>query len=44
MKAHAPTIILCYPADPAEWWFAQGDTRAIAERTYFAKSRAILTP
>jgi hypothetical protein len=33
MKAHAPTIILCYPADQADWWFAQGDTRAIAERT-----------
>jgi hypothetical protein len=36
MKAHAPTIILCYPADPAECWFAQGDSRAIAERTYLA--------
>ena len=34
MKAHAPTIILCYPADQADWWFAQGDARAIAERTY----------
>ena len=34
MKAHAPTIILCYPADQADWWFTQGNTRAIAERTY----------
>jgi hypothetical protein len=33
MKAHAPTVILCYPADPADWWFTQGNTRAIAERT-----------
>ena len=40
MKAHAPTIILCYPADPAELWFAQGDTRAIAERTYLTHERA----
>jgi hypothetical protein len=34
MKAHQPTIILCYPADEADWWFTQGNTRAIAERTY----------
>jgi hypothetical protein len=27
MKAHAPTIILCYPADRADWWFTQGNTR-----------------
>jgi hypothetical protein len=49
MKAHAPTIIVCYPADPAEWWFAQGDTRAIAERTYLTaihqnKARPPLVP
>jgi hypothetical protein len=36
MKNHAPTIILCYPAKRTKWWFAQGDTRAIAERTYLA--------
>jgi hypothetical protein len=36
MKAHAPTIILCYPADRTESWFVQGSTRGIAEGTYLA--------
>jgi hypothetical protein len=36
MKNHVPTIILCFPADPAESWFARGDTRGIAEGTYLS--------
>ena len=36
MKNHAPTIILCYTADPADSWFVQANTRGIAEGTYLS--------
>jgi hypothetical protein len=32
-RAHDHPLL---PGDRADWWFAQGDTRAIAERTYLA--------